>query len=87
MDWNDMKDKFDLDPEAQEKIASLAPGLFLASAILLATFLRGKKIPVRETASEVGAQGKRAVSALAARVPFLPKPKTESNGDASDSME
>lgn len=87
MDWNDMKDKFDLDPEAQEKIAALAPGLFLASAILLATLLRGKKIPIRETASEVGAQGKRAALALAARVPFLPKPKTETNGDASDSIE
>lgn len=87
MDWNDMKDKFELDPEAQEKIAALAPGLFLASAVLLATLLRGKKIPVRETATELGAQSKRAVTALAARVPFLPKPKTETNGDASDSME
>ena len=81
MDWNEMKDKFDLDPETQEKIGALAPGLFLASAILLATLLRGKKIPVRETASELGVQGKRAVLAIAARVPFLPKPKTETNDD------
>ncbi len=87
MDWNDLKDKFDLDPESQEKIASFAPGLFLASAILLATLLRGKKLPVRETASEVGAQGKRAVLALAARVPFLPKPKMETNSDVPPSAE
>ncbi|MBI4675898.1 MAG: hypothetical protein HY741_30015 [Chloroflexi bacterium] len=75
MDWNDLKDKVELDTQAQEKIAALTPGLFIGAVIIAATLMRGHKLRVRETAAALGERGKQAFETAAAHVPFLPKPK------------
>lgn len=79
MDWNDLKDKVELDSEAREKINAMTPGLLIAAAILAATLLRGRKLPVRETAAALGERGKQVVDAAVAHVPFLPKPPESGN--------
>ncbi|GEM_PF-4800980 len=79
MDWNDFRGKMELDPEAQEKISAMAPGLFIGAVIIAAALLRGRKLPVRETAAALGERGKQVVDAAVAHVPFLPKPPENGN--------
>lgn len=82
MDWNDLKDKVELDAEAQGKINAMAPGLIIGAAIIAAALLRGRKLPVRETATALGERGKQVVDAAVAHVPFLKLPE---NGDSQAS--
>jgi hypothetical protein len=72
---DELKERMEVDDDTQKKLATFAPLALLGGAAVLATILRGKHIPVRQTATEWGDRGRRAAIALAKKIPLLPKPK------------